>query len=461
MLNIPGQYDVVIVGAGPAGMSAALTLQKCGLSVAVFDEQARAGGQIYRNAKNFTSNAPGSKKSSQRGVKLIKRFTQAGIDYFPDTFVWYLDGVSLIVVKHQGRVYRTACKFLLVATGAQERPLAFEGWELPGVMGVGAAQILLKEAAAVPAEPPVLFGSGPLLYLYVTQLLSLDVKPKAILDTSAKDNGLRSIIDLLSALAAPGYLIDGLSMLQRIRKARIPVYRKVEKLKAHGNGRVESIEFIAAGTEHSIDTRLLLSHHGVIPETRLLQTLNVQCDWDDSAQCWRPAIDTWGHCSVDGVYIAGDGAGIAGSVSAGYTGEIAALDILYKLKVINESQRGARSLPLLNALKRDMRIRPFLEARYRVPDSLLMPSEKVMVCRCESVPAAEIIEAIRNGCTGPNQLKAFTRCGMGPCQGRQCGPTVEAMITAESGLSRAEVGRFRARAPIRPVSLSAIASISE
>ena len=459
MLNIQNQYDVVILGAGPAGMSAALRLQGCGLSIAVFDEQSHAGGQIYRNVKNFGSNAPGSKKSTHRGLDLINRFSQAEVDYFPETFVWYLDGISLIAVKHQGQVYRTACQYLLIATGAQERPLAFEGWELPGVMGVGAAQILLKDAAAVPTEPPVLFGSGPLLYLYIAQLLSLGVKPNAILDTTV--GPLRSLKKLPSALSAPGYLIDGLSMLHRIHKARIPVYKHVEKLKALGNGRVDCVEFHAAGRVHRIDTGLLLSHHGVIPETRLLQTLGVRFDWDDSGQCWRPMISGWGQCSEDCVYVAGDGAGIGGSISAGYTGDIAALDILYKLNAISESQRDAQSLSLLKSLKRDMRIRSFLEARYRVADSLLVPPEKTMVCRCESVYAAEITEAIQHGCTGPNQLKAFTRCGMGACQGRQCGPIAEAMIAAATSLSRVEVGRFRARAPVQPISLDAIASLSE
>ena len=164
-------------------MAAAIALSGSGLSVALFDEQAHAGGQIYRKSKT-NSALEQDRQVTKHGNALITKFLQTEIAYFPETFVWYVDGPSLIAVKQKQKVHKTSCRFLLVATGAQERPVAFKGWQLPGVMGVGAAQILLKQAGAVPDKPPVLFGSGPLLYLYASQLISAGVVPQAMLDTT-------------------------------------------------------------------------------------------------------------------------------------------------------------------------------------------------------------------------------------------------------------------------------------
>jgi len=437
-------------------MAAAIALSGSGLSVALFDEQAHAGGQIYRKSKT-NSALEQDRQVTKHGNALITKFLQTEIAYFPETFVWYVDGPSLIAVKQKQKVHKTSCRFLLVATGAQERPVAFKGWQLPGVMGVGAAQILLKQAGAVPDKPPVLFGSGPLLYLYASQLISAGVVPQAMLDTTQLQHQLRSLKYLPQATSMT--LLKGIQMLHRIRKAGVKIIPQVEQVSAFGSNRLERIEYISKGKTSHIDTSILLSHHGVIPETRLLQTINAQCSWDESGQCFRPVLNTWGECSVAGVYVAGDVAGITGAISAEYTAKIAAADMLYRCAVISQQQRNKQSQGVRKLLRRDKKIRPFLESRYRVPASLLIPQQAAMVCRCEGVTAKEISAAIKLGCSGPNQLKAFTRCGMGACQGRMCGPTVEAMLSDATGRSRADVARFRGRAPVRPVSLDTLASL--
>ena len=466
--EIKPHYDVVIIGAGPAGMSASLTLSNYGLSVAVFDEQVRPGGQIYRNVQNaqqvmgqVTDNDRFSRATVAHGSELTARFMNCAVNYFAQSFVWSVESLSVIAVNWHERVFQTSCRYLIVATGAQERPVPFKGWELPGVMGVGAAQIMLKSAGAVPQAAPVLFGSGPLLYLYATQLIASNLPPAAILDTTSFRNSIKALRHLPRALKAVSYLRDGFNLLKTIRAAGVAHYKHVTSVTAYGDDRLQGVEFTASGKTLNCETDLLLSHHGVVPETQLLRAIGVECYLDESAQCWRPVLDEWGASRVEGVYVCGDNASVNGAYNAEYDAALASFDILFRAGVITESERNKLAVPECDAAKRDKSIRPFLVSKYKVADTLLCASGDTLVCRCESVTAAQIVEAVSHGCHGPNQVKSFTRCGMGACQGRMCGPAVESIIARKTGRSRAEVGQFRVRPPLRPVSLAAIASLDQ
>ena len=464
--EIKSHYDVVIVGAGPAGMTAAVTLSGYGLSVAVFDEQSAPGGQVYRNVQKAGARMGTvlcrdrfTRASVDHGLQLVRQFIASDARYFAESFVWYAENTQTIAVKYRGRVYQTSCRYLVLAQGAMERPVAFTGWQLPGVMGVGAAQTLLKSAGSIPASPPVLFGGGPLLLLYATQLLAAGTRPAAILNTAPLSNSVQSLKYLHRAAAAPTYLKNGLQMLAKLRSAKIPTYHHVVELTATGSNKLERIEFHTRNKSYSVETALLLSHHGVIPETRLMRSINLGCLWDDSSQCWRPELSACGLGTVDGVYVVGDGAAINGAYSAEYDARIACLDILSQTGLFTKAQSDHEAAGVLTAGARDKKIRRFLESKYRVPESLICPSGETLVCRCESVTATEIEAAVAQGCVGPNQVKSFTRCGMGACQGRMCGPAVEAIIAKATGRGRDEVGCFRARPPVRPVSLGEIASL--
>ena len=466
--EIKPQYDVVIVGAGPAGMSASVILSEHGLSVAVFDEQAQPGGQIYRNVQNadsvmaaVTDKERLSRATVVQGSQLTARFIQSTSSYFAQSFVWSVESLAVIAVRWQGRVYQTSCRFLLVASGAQERPVPFKGWQLPGVMGVGAAQIMLKSVGALPQTAPVLFGSGALLYLFAAQLLAADQPPAAILDTTSHRHSVRSLKYLPQALRSVKYLRDGLHLLKKLKASGIPHYKQVMAVTAHGDCRVASVEFDSNGKTHNLKSELLLCHHGVIPETQLLRAIGIECYLDEKAQCWRPMLDEWGASSLDGVYVCGDAASVNGAMSAEFDAALVSFDILYHAGVITSSKRDQLAAPQRNAGKRDKSIRPFLDTKYAVPEALLCASGNTLVCRCESVTADQIVEAVSQGCYGPNQAKSFTRCGMGACQGRMCGPAIEVIIARETGRPRAEVGQFRVRPPLRPISLAAIASLQQ
>ena len=183
--------------------------------------------------------------------------------------------------------------------------------------------------------------------------------------------------------------------------------------------------------------------------------------WDDAELCWRPVADEWGATSLQTISIAGDGGGIAGAEAAALGGRLAALDAAAFLDKIEPAERDRRAAPIRVALKRELAIRPLLGRLYRPAPPVLVPPDDVVACRCEEVTVGQIRRAARLGAQGPNQAKAFTRCGMGPCQGRICGAVVSAVMADTLGKSIQEIGTYRPRAPYKPITLGALAGLVE
>jgi NADPH-dependent 2,4-dienoyl-CoA reductase/sulfur reductase-like enzyme len=324
-------------------------------------------------------------------------------------------------------------------------------------MTVGAAQILLKTADTVPEGRAVLAGQGPLLYLAALQLARAGAPPVAILETTPHASYAAAIAQLGGGWAGRHMLAKGLGLILGVRRAGIPIRRGVHGLRALGRSRVEGVAW--DGGELATDHLFL--HEGVIPNTQISLALQLGHRWDEAQLCWRPILDEWGRSSIPDIAIAGDGGGILGAEAAALTGRLAALDAAAALGRIPDAERDRRAAPLRTALARERALRQFLDALYRPDPSVLAPpDDNTIVCRCEEVTVGLIRRASRLGAPGPNQLKAFTRCGMGPCQGRICGPIVSAVIAAERGLPMSEIGTYRPRAPYKPITVGAIAGLS-
>ena len=165
-------YQLLVIGAGPAGMAAAQAAARHGVEVALLDEQSHPGGQIYRNVDSGPlAEVSMLGKDYVFGKPLVQAFRHAGLDYHAGASVWYLDKTRQLGVLKQGENHRLEAQKIILATGAQERPMPIPGWQLPGVMTAGAGQILLKSAGIVPQGRLVLAGNGPLLLLLAWQYL--------------------------------------------------------------------------------------------------------------------------------------------------------------------------------------------------------------------------------------------------------------------------------------------------
>ena len=451
-------YQLLVIGAGPAGMAAAQTAARHGVEVAVLDQQAQPGGQIYRNVDSGPlDDLSILGKDYAFGKPQVLAFRHAGLEYHAGASVWYLDKNRRLGVLKQGENHRLGAQKIILATGAQERPMPVPGWQLPGVMTAGAGQILLKSAALVPNDGVVLAGSGPLMLLIAWQYLQAGVRIRALLDTTPRGALLKALRYLPRAFAASDYLWKGLRLMASIRRAKLPYYKAVSDLRAVGGERLQSVSFSAGGSSHRIETKLLLLHQGVIPGLHIAQAAACDIDWNEAQQCWRPVADAWGETSQPGIFVAGDAAGIVGARAASLNGQLAGLQVAHQLDLVDTEGRDRLAQPIRRAADRHTAIRPFLDAYYRVGNDLLAPPDETIVCRCEEIDAGQIRAAVRLGCTGPNQAKAFLRCGMGPCQGRFCGNTVEQIFALERGASVHEVGRYSARPPLQPITLGQLA----
>jgi octopine oxidase subunit A len=452
--------DLAIVGAGPAGMGAAAVAAALGLDTVLIDEQQGPGGQIYRSIEREPREADRASPLGRDylvGRRLATELRESRVDYRPGTTVWHIDPEGTLWLAAESHSDTVAARRILLATGAIERPVPIPGWTLPGVMTVGAAQILLKTADLVPEGRAVLAGQGPLLYLAALQLARAGAPPIALLETAPHANYHAAALRLPGAIW-PGrrMLWKGLGLLLRVRRIGIPVRREVRGLRAVGRTRLESVAW--EGGEIAADHLFL--HEGVIPNTQIGLALQLQHDWDEAQLCWRPVVDEWGRSNLPNIYVAGDGAGILGADAAEASGRLAALDAAAVLGHIAESERDRRARRIRARLQRERAIRPFLDALYRPSPAVLVPPEDgTIACRCEEVSVGRIRRAVKLGAPGPNQLKAFTRCGMGPCQGRICGPIVSAVIAAARGVPIADVGTYRPRAPYKPITVGALAGL--
>ena len=455
------ELDLAIIGAGPAGLSAATLAAGLGLSVTVFDENPAPGGQIYRSIETVMATRSDDLAflgdAYRAGDAITRGFRASKAGYSPSTSVWLVQKDRQIGIVRDGKASMLKARRILIATGAHERPMPIPGWTLPGVMLAGGAQTLLKSAGMVPDGAVVLAGNGALLYQLAAQLIAAGAKVAAVLDTGT--DYLAALPKLPEALLAAGTLLKGLRMIRAIRSAGVPIRRNVGGLRAIGTDRLEAVEFTIAGRVERIAASVLCLHQGVVTNTQITQAIPVRHEWNAAQRDWRPAADQWGNTEIEGIAVAGDCAGIGGADAALHAGRIAALEAVQALGKLNTAERNERAIGHFGALRRHLRVRPFLDALYPPSSAFAVPADDVLVCRCEEVTAGQVRDAVRQGASGPNQVKSFTRAGMGPCQGRMCALTVAEIIAAERGKTVPEIGTARIRFPIKPLTVGELGSL--
>ena len=446
-------YDCVIIGAGPAGMSAAIELAEASAGVVVLDRAPRAGGQIFRSAANSPlpdANALGPDYTNGSG--LIERFEASEAKHISGADVWHVGEDGTILFSQDGTPQKIQTREILMCTGAMERPMPIPGWTLPGVMTAGAAQVMLKSDAVI-AQNAVFAGSGPLLYLIVAQYLRLGVKVAALVDTTPRRNYLTSLPKIPGALRSWPMLLKGLGLMREIATSGIPVFRGARNLSVLGEDQAAGLEFDCGGAQRVLGDHVFL-HHGVIPHTNMPRSMDLIHIWNAAQQCWQVQTDDWGQSSIAHVSVAGDGAGIIGADAAQSAGRLSALNILARLGRISPETRDHKAQKDRAELAKMAPFRAFIDQLYGPDKTLCLPQEPdTIVCRCEERRLKDLKEGFEQGARDPNALKSLTRCGMGPCQGRQCGPIVSRLLADWRDEPEAEVGYYRLRSPQRLLSL--------
>jgi NADPH-dependent 2,4-dienoyl-CoA reductase/sulfur reductase-like enzyme len=460
--------DIAIIGAGPAGLSVAEALAGQGLALAVIDEQPQPGGQVYRRAGEqdpLVAKALG-RDYQAGGAWLAAVQGLADVHFHLAASLWSVERCAQgfnLTIEQGGTSQTLTARQVVLATGAMERPTPFAGWQLPGVMTLGAAQTLLKDGGLLPDGPFVLAGSGPLLYLFAKQMLDAGIKPQAVLHTGPRGlhvgaQGTGALGPFLAALPGNlGRLGKGLAWRAQLALSGVPQVFGVEVLTAKPNSagnHLAEIAYRKAGRWQRLETSLLLVHDGVVPQTQMASALGCALVWDAPQACWRPQRDGTGRCSEVGIWLAGDAARILGAEAARLQGALMTPGLLAALdRAPSPAQLQARAKAQA-ALAPLTRLRRFLDAQYPPAPAFDLPDDSTLLCRCEAVTAGEIRSVAQQGCMGLNQARAFTRAGMGPCMGRQCQASIARVMAAAQGRSAEALGTASQRMPLKPVTLA-------
>ena len=456
---LPAQCELAIVGAGAAGMAAAALAVSLGVDTVLIDEQDAAGGAMYCGLTRVPA-SQNANADDAHGVALIDAIDTAKLRFESATRVCGIshgsDGFELCFAA-RGAAQVMHARAVVLATGAVERALPIPGAALTGVTYAGAMLQALRLGAGAPAGRVVLAGCGPLLYVAASALRAAGAEVVALLDTLSVRHFVRALPQALAFLRSP-YYAPGAKLLREVND-EVPIYHDVEEFAALGNDKLASVRFRAGKRAATLIADMLLVHQGVVPDVQLADILGCALSWDDRVAAWVARVDIWGMSSIAGAFVAGDGASVAGARAAEHRGRIAALGAACALGHIGVAARDAAAEPHRHALSMALRGRRFIDRVYLAPPRFRMPDGDTIVCACENVSARQVIEIARQGCAGPNQMKAYLRCGMGTCQGRDCGLAVTELIAREQREHPGRVGRFHARFPARAMSLAELASL--
>ena len=457
MAATPVNPQVIVVGAGPAGIRAAQALAEAGLRPIVIDEGRRDGGQIYRRQpegfKRSYATLYGSEAGKAQSLHQDFDALRQKIDYRSDTLSWNLTPGMLHTVS-QGRAQSLAYDALIICSGATDRLMPVEGWNLAGCYSLGAAQIALKSQACSIGASVVFTGTGPLLYLVAAQYVKAGANVEAVLDTSP---ALPPLAALRGLLARPRLLLRGLGLIASLRRSGVKVWQGITPLRVEGlpDSGVSGITLRDAhGNQQTIPCDAVALGYHLRAETQLADLAGCDFVFDALSRQWLPRMDGDGRSSVAGIYLAGDGARLLGADGAEAAGRLAALAALHDLghgqgrTLFKEQAPGLRST--LNTMNN---FREGLARAFPWPhqQAATLPDAAV-VCRCEAVTAGELRRSVHEMESQEiNRAKAFSRVGMGRCQGRYCGHAAAEVVAHAARIPIEDVGRLRSQAPVKPL----------
>ena len=458
---------LAIVGAGPAGLSAAVAAAKCGLRPVVIDENPMPGGQIYRQLpREFHVEQPEALGLTyEKGQRLLGRVYDANIEMKLGTTVWGLFDNLILGLEKEGKAESLQCGALILATGGYDRAIPFPGWTLPGVMTLGGAQTLVKSQRILPGKKIILSGAGPFLLPVTSQLVEAGANIVAVLEASKPVGWLSRAGSLWGQW---GRFREGWDYVKPMLKARVGVRFGQAVIEAWGRDRVEGVVTASLdedwrpipGTEQTILADAVVVGYGFSVNTQLSRLCRCEHEFRKGYGGWTVKVDSSQSTSVAKVFAAGETTGIGGSDIAAAEGSIAGYSAAEALGMISESEARARRAPHLERLQK---LRPFAKMMadlFSPRDGLFdITSRETVVCRCEEVTAAQIHQAIDNGANDLTGVKSRTRAGMGMCQGRVCGASVATLVARRTGLGQGEVGSFTGRPIVKPVSMGALAEM--
>ncbi|QCO06197.1 FAD-dependent oxidoreductase [Azospirillum argentinense] len=461
--------DLLVLGAGPAGLAAAEAAARRGAEVVVLDERPQSGGQYFKPlAPSHRADRP-TDRQFRAGRALVDAARLAGATIIQEATVWGAHAPDEVVAVVAGRetVYRP--RRLVIASGAYERPAPFAGWTLPGVMTTGAGQTLARAYRVAPGRRVVIAGNGPLNLQLACELVEGGVTVAAVLESAPRPSPAHWRALWTAVRSAPGLIGDGARYLLRLRRAGVPVLWSHGVIAAEGAAegaeRLERVRYAPLGADGaprlaeavSVPADALCLGYGFIPSTEIARALGCAhrlVDRHLGYLATETAED--GATSLPGVFAVGDGVDLGGSKVAQARGTLAGIAAATQLGFADTDPEQARRAR--TDLRRAEGFQAALWSIYQAPPPRLdtVPDE-AMLCRCEEVTFGQVRAEIAAGHDSLAALKRNTRLGMGRCQGRYCAATAALLLEQATGRPRAAEQYLAPRLPAKPTPAGAFA----
>lgn len=462
--------DLLVIGAGPAGLAAAEAGRAAGLDVVLIDERSLPGGQYFKQpGKGFAVDAGRIDAQFAEGRALAARVAASGARLLAGTMAWSARqeaGAVLIDAQGPDGAISIRARRLVIAAGAMEKPWPMPGWTLPGVMTTGAGQTLLRAGLVAPGARVLVAGNGPLNLQLADELVRAGVRVVAVAEQAPRPGPAHVGAVAAMLMGHPALVAAGAVQLARLARAGVPVRHGHVVTQAAGDGRVERAMIAPVGRDGRpgkgqwLEIDALCIGAGFQPQAEIARLLGCALAWRDGG----PVVvrDDDGRTSVDAVFVAGDGGGLGGARAAlaqGWlAGAAAARDLLGSLPAPLLGEQARRQAALARA-------RRFQSGLWRlfapVPLAVPLATADTVLCRCEGVRFGAVDALITAGNSDPGSIKRATRLGMGRCQGRYCGPLLAARLAQQAGRPATADDLFAPRPPFKPTTLAAIAAAAK
>lgn len=418
-------FDLVIVGAGPGGIAAAAIAAEAGLRVCLLDDNRTPGGQIWRGYTQQTAHKyPHGREFQHWAERLLK----TNCEVWSGWRAIDRPATNLLRVERDEETRDIGYRKLIVATGARERFLPFPGWTLPGVMGAGGLQALVKSGLDPRGKRVVIAGTGPLLLAIAAGLADAGAIVVGIYEQAP----LARLLSFGTTLARfPGKLMEGARYRRKV--LRVPYRFNSWAVRAEGSGRVERVTVTDGRAESTLACDWLACGYHLVPNLELPRLLGCRI------ANGYVSVDALQQTSIPGVACIGELTGIGGMEKALLEGQIAGL-----ASAGRDSETGS----LVLRVKRQQRFAQGLDRAFHLRDELKsLAAPETVVCRCEDVPYSDLQES-----GSWREAKLHTRCGMGSCQGRICGAATEFLFNWQHAGTRP---------PLYPAAVSGVAETAD
>lgn len=462
-------FDLAIIGAGPAGLEAALSASATGVSTVVVDSFPQAGGQYYKSLPSAFKPLKISRQEME-GFRLAEKLKGSAVERVFNALVWGIfeeetrDGWT-VCMDGPDAPKRLRARNLILAGGAYDTSAAFPGWTLPGVMTCGAALILLKNQCLAPFHRVLVTGSGPLLLSVGAHLIDAGVQVACICE--ANRIKADAVLYAPTALKEWGHLEEGARYLTRLVRTATPYKMGWSVTEVRGQERVEEAVIArlgkggvpVPGTSKTLEVDGVICGYGLTPNDGLARMIGCRFKYNAERREWVAWRDDMMQTSIPGIYLVGDGAEINGADNARLEGQIAGIAVAVSTGRLSEEGASRILTAVKPRLAQSRRYGRMLAEVFPVKPSLIsLANDDTLICRCEEVKLREIKAAIAAGARTVGEVKMITRVGMGNCQGRMCERLVAWAVLqqlAGQGMSPEAAGMFTKRPPLHPLPMGA------